>query len=95
MQHHIESHLSGWGLQQGTGENHMKERREAVLNNSDHLQQNLPDWSNEVRNNLSLDIEQRTPSKAGLLGKEQTTAMTIIQQLDQATQRSRETRNAA
>lgn len=57
----------------------MKERGEAILKNSDQQQQNLPDWSNEVRNNQSLEIDQRIPSKAEALGKEQTTAMTIIQ----------------
>lgn len=65
-----------------------------MLKNSDHVQQNLPDWSHEVRNNLSVDIDQRTPSKPDVGGKEQTTAMTIMQQLDQATQKSRETRGA-
>lgn len=58
----------------------MKEREEALLKNSDHQQQQLQhDWSNEVRNNLSLEIDQRTPSKGELFGKEQTTAMTIQQ----------------
>lgn len=63
-----------------------------MLKNSDHVQQNLPDWSHEVRNNLSVEVDQRSPSKPEVGGKEQTTAMTIMQQLDQATQKSRETR---
>ncbi len=65
-----------------------------MLKNSDHAQQNLPDWSHEVRNNLSVEVDQRSPSKPEVGGKEQTTAMTIMQQLDQATQKSRETRGA-
>ena len=66
--------METWG-QQETQVNHMKEKGQVVLNNSDHkpIQQ---DWSNEVRNNNSIEFE-RTLSKGEVIGKEQTTAMTI------------------